>query len=88
MKGRRPTRRPSEESPAGRESTSCSWPLCSDLTSDLHPRRRCSPQENQEEGEEEPGPGEPFWDTPCAFSPESRLEAHRRLEKSRKSAET
>lgn len=39
---------------------------------------RLSVQENQEE---DPGLEDQFWNTPCEFSPESRLEAYRHLEK-------
>lgn len=28
-----------------------------------------------------------FWNTPCSFTPESRLEAHRHLEEKRKAKE-
>uniref|UniRef100_H3CK91 Leucine-rich repeat-containing protein 6 n=1 Tax=Tetraodon nigroviridis TaxID=99883 RepID=H3CK91_TETNG len=48
---------------------------------------RCSSQENQEEEDEDPSVEEHFWSTPCVFSPESRLEAHQHLEKSRRRAQ-
>lgn len=57
------------------------------LQTDLGLLCRCSPQENQEEEAEERSLEEQFWNTPCAFSPESRLAAHHHLEKSRRSAE-
>ncbi|TNN45911.1 Protein tilB [Liparis tanakae] len=42
-------------------------------------------QENQEE--EERREEEEFWHTPCAFTPESRLEAHRHLKEKKKKKE-
>ncbi|XP_040026765.2 dynein axonemal assembly factor 11 [Gasterosteus aculeatus] len=58
-------------------------------------------EENQEEkknrkAEENPAPNDPeeeerlekeFWHTPCAFTPESRLETHRHLEEKKKAKE-
>ncbi|XP_056913272.1 dynein axonemal assembly factor 11 isoform X2 [Takifugu flavidus] len=41
-------------------------------------------QENQEE---DPGLEDRFWNTPCEFSPESRVEAHRHLEEKQRAAE-
>lgn len=37
--------------------------------------------------EEDPGLEDQFWNTPCEFSPESRVEAHRHLEEKRKAEE-
>lgn len=45
---------------------------------------RLSVPENQEE---DAGLEDQFWNTPCGFSPESRLEAHRHLEERRAAAE-
>ncbi|XP_029686778.1 dynein axonemal assembly factor 11 isoform X1 [Takifugu rubripes] len=41
-------------------------------------------QENQEE---DPGLEDRFWNTPCEFSPESRVEAHRHLEEKQRAEE-
>lgn len=38
-------------------------------------------QEDERRREEE------FWHTPCAFTPESRVEAHRHMEEKRKAKE-
>ncbi|XP_062413926.1 dynein axonemal assembly factor 11 [Pungitius pungitius] len=58
-----------------------------------------APEEDQEENqetEENPAPSDPeeeerlekeFWHTPCAFTPESRLEMHRHLEEKKKAKE-
>ncbi|XP_028283189.1 dynein axonemal assembly factor 11 [Parambassis ranga] len=41
-----------------------------------------SPEADEEQQEKE------FWNTPCSFTPESRLEAHRHLEEKRRAKET
>lgn len=40
-----------------------------------------NPEEDEEQRERE------FWHTPCSFTPESRLEAHRHLEEKRRAKE-
>lgn len=49
----------------------------------------CSPvgEQTKESQEEEMRREDEFWHTPCAFTPESRVEAHRHLEEKRKANE-
>ncbi|XP_071369949.1 dynein axonemal assembly factor 11 [Centroberyx affinis] len=51
-------------------------------------KQRC-PEEEEEETEKKTSPEEEkeFWETPCSFTPESRLEAHRHLEDQRRAKE-
>ncbi|XP_053294147.1 dynein axonemal assembly factor 11 [Pleuronectes platessa] len=47
-------------------------------------KQRVSEEEQQEQQEQEE---QEFWNTPCSFTPESRLETHRHLEKKRRAKE-
>ncbi|XP_024908317.1 dynein axonemal assembly factor 11 isoform X1 [Cynoglossus semilaevis] len=48
------------------------------------PRQQEAQQEAQQEEQQEE---QEFWNTPCSFTPESRLEAHRHLEEKRRAME-
>lgn len=77
------------------ESLNCLYKL----SDDLRPSGFSSPEseknkENQELNENPKNPEQDeeqreheFWHTPCSFTPESRLEAHRHLEEKRRAKE-
>uniref|UniRef100_A0A3P8V6I4 Leucine-rich repeat-containing protein 6 n=1 Tax=Cynoglossus semilaevis TaxID=244447 RepID=A0A3P8V6I4_CYNSE len=58
--------------------------LVTGLTAKRYPRQQEAQQEAQQEEQQEE---QEFWNTPCSFTPESRLEAHRHLEEKRRAME-